>query len=140
MYVSMFGRVEHSGECKRAATPMYELHRLQKKKKKYRPHIQHKHWHTGTEEWQRRVSPVIIVLDDERSEAEKGVEECWRGDRGGGGGEGVEGGKKGWLICTKAGCCLTETLLIVAIIVPTNCPPPQSIDLVFNFEIMGHIG
>lgn len=59
--------------------------------KKYTVHT----YSTGIEEWQRRVSPVIIVLEDERSEAEKGVEECWRGDRGGGGGEGVEGNKKG---------------------------------------------
>lgn len=77
------------------------------------------HTHTGTEEWQRRVSPVIIVLEDERSEAERGVEEFWR-DRGRGGGEGVEGEKrvinmrKGWMLSfwDTSDCCHFS---------PTNC-------------------
>lgn len=46
------------------------------------------HIHACATEWQCSVSPVIIVLEDERSEMEEGEAERRReGDRRGGGGE-----------------------------------------------------
>lgn len=48
--------------------------RLTNKPAKTRVHT----FYVGTEEWQWSVSSVIIVLVDERSEAERRVEECWR--------------------------------------------------------------
>ena len=79
------------------------------------------HIHAGIEEWQWSVSPVIIVLEDERSEAEKGVEECWRGDRGGGREEKknarVINMHKAWLLSF---CWKNKTLLIAAVRSPTT--------------------
>lgn len=81
-------------KCMCSTTPIYKSHGL-KTNESYCPHVQystctgsqigwknsrtHSRWHWGRQ-WS--VSPMIIVLEDERSEVEKGVEEGWgRGQR-----------------------------------------------------------
>ncbi len=144
----MCRHAEHSREHKHGnarvlPTPMYKLHGLYKHTNAHTLYTRTVHagtqidWentsahiHAGSEEWQWSVSPVIIVLEDERSEAEKGVEECWRGGQR----RRKEGEKKrqGRLICTKPGCCLSvERIRHCWSLLLFHRPPPPATYFVF---------